>query len=63
MATNNILMFPGNKNTEDPPDVPPVRCDLCVHYTSGVLGDYCRAFNEDLFDVGQAESCNLYETV
>jgi hypothetical protein len=61
--TAKIIEFRAITSAEDPPDVPPVRCDLCVHYTSGVLGDYCRAFNEDLFDVGQAESCNLYETV
>lgn len=39
------------------------RCDHCVHFMSGYLGQYCRALCEDIFSIHEAQSCDIYEEV
>lgn len=36
-------------------------CVQCIHYLSGVSGEYCRAYNEDLIGGYQAQDCSEYE--
>jgi hypothetical protein len=61
----DIIIFPHSKiaGAEDARgDDGPRSCDLCVHFLSGVSGEYCRALNEDLFSLYEAEDCSLYES-
>lgn len=41
-------------------DEGPRSCDRCVHFLSGVSGDYCRTLGVDLMSLDEAEECDLF---
>jgi hypothetical protein len=68
---SNVIAFPGPRNSDDMVvDTPltedmivpmPKACDHCIHFLSGYLGSYCRAYEEDIFSVHEAADCEQFE--
>lgn len=65
MSDGNVVMFPGSTKSDDDDDLVHAgrRCDHCVHFMSGFLGQFCRAYEEDIMSVHEAEGCGSYEAM
>lgn len=62
---SNVIAFPGPRDPDSDWSAVALAdtraCDQCIHFMSGYLGQYCRAYEEDIFSVHEAADCEQYE--
>lgn len=63
MSLGKIIAFPERGTVERVEHIGIRSCDQCIHFMSGFLGQYCRAYEDDIFSVHEAVDCENYEPV